>query len=69
MNPCATCACWFQSADLSGEDLALIVGKGPGWGVCKEGPVSVAKNRRDFCCSWRVREADAGGRDVRRAAA
>lgn len=67
MTPlCQSCACWFTSG-LSGDEQPLITS--PDDGVCKEGPVSVAKNRLDFCCRWRVREADAGGRDARRAAA
>jgi len=70
MTPsCQTCHNWFQGHALSGSDMILIEGR-PDHGVCKEGPISVPKNKHDFCVGrWRKRESEAGGRDVRRAAA
>ena len=63
---CQSCACFFTSTDfLPGPDHQIISAR-PDHGVCKEGPISVAKNRLDWCVTrYRVRESEAGGRDAR----
>jgi len=67
MNPsCSTCRNWLQGHALSGDEMSLLEKHSPDHGVCKEGPISVAKNKHDFCVGrWRLRESEAGGRDVR----